>query len=337
MTTQKTKPLVAVIGTGGTISTLARHPLDYVEYADGAPNIEVNSLLELVPEVAEQAEIRPVSFGTATSSRITPRDWLKLNDLVHRVAASDVPPHGIVIVHGTSTLEETAYFLDLSLKTDVPVVVVGSQRPLGTLSTDAPLNLVNAVRAAASPNARGLGVLVLMNGDIQGAREVTKCSNYRLEAFRSPELGILGYADADGTIVFYRAPTRRHAPDAEFDVRGARELPRVDITYSYAGSDGTAVEALVDAGARGIVCASLPPGVLAGGERDAVAAARRKGVLIVVSSRALGGRVLSRESLRRHGIVAADNLSPQKARILLMLGLTVTGDSQEIQRMFDEY
>ena len=337
MTTQKSRPLVAVIGTGGTISTLARDRFDYVEYADGAAKLDVNSLLELVPEVAEQAEIRRVSFSAVSSSKIAPRDWLELNDLVHRVAAVDVPPHGIVIIHGTSTLEETAYFLDLSLKTDVPVLMVGAQRPLGTLSSDAPLNLVNAVRVAASPNAKGLGVLVLMNDEIQGAREVTKCSNYRLEAFRTPELGMLGYADADGAIVFYRSPKRRHAPDTEFDVRGVRQLPRIDITYSYAGIDGTAVEALVDAGARGIVCAALPPGILAGGELDAVVAARRRGVLIVVSSRALGGRVLSRESLRRHRIVTADNLSPQKARILLMLGLTVTEDPREIQRMFDEY
>ena len=182
------------------------------------------------------------------------------------------------------------------------------------MSSDAALNLLNAVRVAASPAARGLGVLTLLNDEIQAAREVTKTSTFRLEAFQTPDLGMLGYADADGEVAIYRRPTRRHAPATEFDVDGLDDLPRVDITYSYAGMDGTAARAAVAAGARGIVSASLAPGLFAEGEKDALLEARRQGVVVVQSSRVLSGRVLDRVWLNEHGILTADNLNPQKAR-----------------------
>jgi L-asparaginase len=205
------------------------------------------------------------------------------------------------------------------------------------LSSDAGLNLLNAVRVAGSREARGLGVLLLLNDEIQSARDVTKSSTLRLEAFRSHDLGMLGYADPDGRVAIYRRPTRRHAPDTEFDVRGRTELPRVDIAASYAGADETAIRAFVAAGARAIVSAALPPGVVTPAETEALLEARKRGVLIVMSSRAGSGRVLPRTVLRRQDLVVADNLTPQKARILAMLALTRTNDPGEVQRIFDEY
>ncbi len=333
---EPTRRRVAVIGTGGSISIVGRHNLDLFEYGDFGQVLEADELLARVPEVATVADVTPVRFRALPSTRVGPADWLELNEVVHQVAAGEAP-HGIVITHGTATLEETAYFLNLTLKVDLPVVVVGAQRPPTGLSTDTALNLVNAVRVAAAPQARDLGVLVLLNDEIQAAREVTKGSTFRLEAFRSHDLGLLGYADPDGRVAIYRAPTRRHAPNTVFDVRGRSELPRVDIVYSYAGSDGAAVKALVEAGAQGIVSAGLAPGMTTPEERRALIEARRQGVVVVQSTRAGSGRVIRGVKMRERSIVAADNLNPQKARILLALALTVTRDRREIERVFGEY
>jgi L-asparaginase len=331
------KPRVALIGTGGTISSIGRDSLDLWEYMDTGVKAEPDELLVRFPEAADVAEIVPVRFRAMSSAAVGPADWLALDAAVHAAVARDAPLDGVVITHGTATLEETAYFLGLTLKSDATVVVVGSQRPASGLSSDAGLNLLNALRVAGAPAARGLGVLVLLNDEIQAAREVTKSSTLRLETFRSPDVGMLGYADPDGRVVIYRKPARRHAPATEFDVRGRTELPRVDIAYSYAGADGAAIEAFVAAGARGIVSASLAPGVTTGAETEALRSARRRGIVVVMSSRAGSGRVLPRRTLREGGFVVADNLNPQKARVLAMLALTRTEDPTEIQRMFDEY
>jgi len=331
------KPRVALIGTGGTISSIGRGSLDVWEYMDTSRKAEPDELLHRFPEVAEAAEIVTVRFRAVGSTAIGPAYWLELDAAVHAAVAREAPLDGVVITHGTATLEETAYFLNLTLKVDVPVVVVGAQRPATGLSSDAAMNLLNAVRVAGAPAARGLGVLVLLNDEIQAAREVTKASTLRVETFRSHDLGMLGYADPDGRIAIYRKPTRRHAPGTEFDVRGRTELPRVDIVASYAGADGAAIDAFVAAGARAIVSASLPPGVTTPAESDALLQARRRGVLIVLSSRAGSGRVLPRTVLRERGFVVADNLNPQKARVLAMLALTRTDDPVEVQRLFDEY
>lgn len=337
MTSSNLKPRVAVIGAGGTISTEGRHSLDLVEYPDFGRKLEVGELLSRFGELRDSADLVPVPFRAVSSSAIGPREWLELNELVHRTVAGHASLDGIVITHGTATLEETAYFLNLTLKVDLPVVLVGAQRPANALSSDAAMNLHNAIQVAAAPASRGLGVLVLLNDEIQAAREVTKTSTFRLEAFRSPDLGMLGYADSDGRVVFYRAPTRRHAPDTAFDVRGQPALPRVDIAYSYAGSDGSAIKAFADAGAEAIVCASLPPGLVTPGEREAQLEARERAVVVVQSSRAGSGRIIAGSRMREAGIVAADNLNPQKARVLAMLALTVSRDPAEIQQLFETY
>jgi L-asparaginase len=331
------RPRVAVIGTGGSISFVARFPLDLFEYGDYARIQQVDELLATVPELDAEIATVPVPFRAISSTKVATADWLELNEVVHRTIDGDPGLAGVVITHGTATLEETAYFLNLTLKVDLPVVLVGAQRPTGGLSSDAPINLLNACRTAAAPAARGLGVLVVLNDQIQAAREVTKTSTFRLETFRSPDVGILGHADPDGRVVIYRRPTRRSTTATEFDVRGRSDLPRVDIAYSYAGSDGTAIDAFVSAGARAVVIASLAPGKLTPEEKRAAARALRANVAVIVSTRAGSGRVVERAQLREQGHVAADDLNPQKARVLAMLGLTQSSDRDELQRIFDEY
>jgi len=222
------------------------------------------------------------------------------------------------------------------LKVPVPVVVVGSQRPASALSTDAGLNLVNAVRVAASEEARGLGALVLLNDEIQAAREVTKTSTGRMQTFRSADFGVLGQADGD-RLAWYRKPLRRLAPDTEFDIRGLAALPRVDVAYTYAGADGTAVRAFIAAGAKGIIAAGFAPGFVTPADAAALAEARAVGIITMQSTRAGSGRVFPTTRLREANMLTADNLTPQKARILLALALTVTTDPAAITRIFATY
>lgn len=332
-----TKPKVAVIGTGGTITSLsANGPLDLFEYTSSGRMLQADEMVERYKEVREVADVIPIRFKAVPSTALAYPEWKQLVIAADKAVAEHPGLAGIVVLHGTATLEETAYALNLTAKVGVPIVVVGAQRPASALSGDAGLNLVNAVRVAGSPKSRGLGVLVCLNDEIQAAREVTKTSTSRLQTFRSPDFGALGHADGD-TIAYYRQPMRRRAPDTEFDVRGLDALPRVDIAYSYAGDDGTAVRAFIAAGAKGIVMAAFAPGLLSPPEMDAAKAAVAAGVTVVLSSRAGSGRTFSPAKVREAGFISADNLTPQKARILLALALTRTGDPDEIKRMFGEY
>jgi L-asparaginase len=198
------------------------------------------------------------------------------------------------------------------------------------------MNLVNAVRVAASPAASGMGVLVVLNDEIHAAREVTKTATYRLQTFRTPDFGVLGHADGDA-VAFYRAPLRRRAPDTEFDIRKVGELPRVDIAYAYAGADDTAVGTFVQAGAKGIVSAGFAPGFAPPGQFEALKEAAAHGVVVVQCTRAGSGRTFRSTRLADAGFLIADNLNPQKARILLAVALTVTHDLEEIARIFRTY
>jgi L-asparaginase len=330
------KPTIAVIGTGGTISSLADDSLEVLDYPETGRKMEPADAIARVPEAARFAELDPLPFRAVGSTRIAPRDWIELAQLIMRSARDKPRLRGFVVLHGTATLEETAYFLHLVLKTDKPVVLVGAQRPASALSSDAGMNFVAAVRTALAAEACGMGVLVVLNDEIHSARDATKTSTYRLQTFQSSDAGPLGYVDGDG-VYFYGAPRRRHTLDTAFAVDDLPELPRVDIAYSYAGADGCAVDAFVAAGARGIVSAGLPPGLTAPPERAALERATQAGVVVVQSSRAGSGRVAPRTYLKSHGMVGGDNLNPQKARVLLSLALTRTRDAGDIQELFDTH
>ena len=329
-------PKVAFIGTGGTISSIGVGPLDILDYTANETMMQADAMVARVPVLAEVADIVPVKFRAVPSHRIYFPEWRELVLLCDRLVAEIPDLAGIVIGHGTASLEETAWFLNLTLKVDLPVVLVGSQRPASALSTDSDMNLVNAVRVAATPAARGLGVLVMLNDEIHAAREVTKTSTFRLQTFRTPDFGVLGHADGDA-VAFYRAPLRTSAPRTEFDIRGLDTLPRVDIVYAYTGSDGTAVRAFVEAGAQGIVSAGFAPGMPGVVDEEALREAVAKGVVVVQSTRAGSGRTFAGKSARQAGFLIADNLNPQKARLLLALALTVTRDPAEIRRIFATY
>ena len=328
-------PRIAVIGTGGTISSLGASSLDILDYPDFGQKLGCEALLARFPETRLVADPLPITFRQVGSTEIGPNDWIELRALIHRMAREAPTIAGFVIPHGTATIEETAFFLNLTLATSQPVVVVGAQRPASALGTDAGMNLVNALRVAGSADARGRGVLVVLNDEIHAARDVVKTSTYRLQTFRSVDFGALGHADGDG-VHFYRAPTRPHMPDTPFAGLELATLPRVEIIYSYAGADGALVDAAVAAGAHGIVSAGFAPGSPTPEQRSAFERAAKSGIVVVQCSRA-SGRVAPRRRLRESGIVAGEDFSPQKARILLMLALSTTSDITRIQPLFQIY
>jgi L-asparaginase len=330
------KPKVAFVGTGGTIASLGAGPLDLQDYGAAGNVMHADAILARWPETALVADVIAVPYRNIPSTAIDFTDWQALVALCDRLVQEHADLAGIVIGHGTATLEETAYMLGLTLKVPVPVVLVGAQRPSSALSSDAGMNLVNAIRVAASPDSRGMGVLVVLNDEIHAAREVTKTATLRLQTFRTPDFGVLGHADGDA-VAYYRRPLRRHTPDTEFDIRGLPGLPRVDIAYAYAGGDGTAVRAFVAAGAQGIVSAGFAPGFSPPGDFAALKEAVAQGVVVVQCTRAGSGRTYRNTRLRDAGILIADNLNPQKARILLSLALTVTRQPAEIERIFRTY
>ena len=329
-------PRVAVIGTGGTISSLGASSLDVLDYPDFGQKLTSEALLERFPETQLAAQPVPVTFRQVGSTAIGPADWLELRALIHRIARDDPAIAGFVIPHGTATLEETAFFLNLTLGVDRPVVLVGAQRPASALGSDAGMNLYNALRVAGAAESRGKGVLVVLNDEIHAARDVVKASTYRVQTFRSLDFGALGHVDGDGPH-YYRAPLKAHMPDTPFAARDIAALPRVDIVYSYAGADRALVDAAVAAGAKGLVSAGFAPGTPSPAQQEAFIEAAKSGVVVVQCSRAFTGRIAPRRRLRETGIVAGEDFSPQKARILLALLLTTTADIGEIQAGFQRY
>ncbi len=336
--TEPELPLVWVLSTGGTISGRGATSTSLADYRSGAFLGE--ELVNAVPEIQKVARVKVEQIANVSSTDITVAHWLTLAKRINAIFESDPMTAGVVITHGTNTLEETAYFLNLTVKHDRPVVLVGSMRPATAISADGPLNLLNAVRTAASTEARGKGVLVVLNDEINGARDVTKTNTYRVETFKTPELGLLGYVDADA-VVLYRASLKRHTSRSEFDVSALTSLPQVDILYSYVQPSPVMAQALVAGGARGIVFAGTGAGLISTVERESL-----KPILalppdvrpaIVRSNRTGNGRVIAQREYDAMGIVPADNLNPQKARILLMLALTKTKDPAQVARMFSEY
>lgn len=334
---QQDKPALARVHLFTGVGTLPRNPknrLEFLRYATtGEPRLTGKELIEKIPEVNQFARVSVESDEFIGFD--TPQELKSLSERMSaRLKDSDIA--GVVFTHGTNTIEETAYFMNLTVRSEKPVVIVGAQRPFSTLSSDAPLNLLNAIRVAADPASRGKGTLVMLNDEINAARDVTKANTYRLETFQSRELGILGYADPD-RIVFYRAPTRKHTTQSQFDLTRITDIPKVAILYSYTGDDGDLAKAAVAAGAKGLVIAGTGAGHTQNARKVLKELTDMTGVIVVRSARVGAGRVVRDDNWQEPGFVAADNLSPQKARILLQLALTMTTKPDEIQRMFDEY
>lgn len=329
-------PRVIVLSTGGTIAGRGSSSTSLSEYKAG--EVLGSQLVEAVPEIRQYADVRVEQIVNIGSTNLGIAHWLQLARRIDEIFSTDPAVSGVVITHGTNTMEETAYFLHLTVRHDRPIVLVGAQRPSTAISADGPLNLLSAVRTAASTEARGKGAMIVMNDEINGARDVTKSNTYRAETFRSGELGFLGYVDAD-KVCFYRASTKRHTARSEFDIAGLTELPKVAILYSYLEPETAPIGALADAGVEGIVVAGTGAGGLTDAERATIRtlAAQGRRPVIVRASRTGNGRVIARGEYDAEGMVAGDNLNPQKCRILLMLALTKTRDLEEIRRMFGEY
>ena len=331
------RPIVRVIGTGGSIAGVGPDRMDFILYPEIGDHITIQQSLDRVPEIQDIAEVRSEDLISVGSTAIGAAEWLGLARRINQIFRDEPDVAGVAITHGTATLEETSYFLHLTVKSTKPVVITGAMRPPTALSTDSDLNLLDAVRTAGCPEAAGLGVLTVLNNEIQCGRDVTKASTFRVETFRPNELGFLGYADSDGKVVFYRAPLRRHTVDTPFVVDDMTTLPRIDIVYSYAGADGLLVDAVRANRSDGLILAgfgggSFPPAVI-----DAAVKLVEDGIPVVLASRSTAGRVIMTPKKEEQGFIVSDNLLPQKARVLLMLGLTVTQDRHELQQLFYDY
>ncbi|AKN68338.1 L-asparaginase [Herbaspirillum seropedicae] len=328
-------PNVVILATGGTIAGTGATTTTTVGYT--AAKVGVDALIAAVPELKKVANVRGEQVMQIASENMNNDAWLKLGKRVNTLLAqSDVD--GIVITHGTDTIEETAYFLDLVVKSKKPVVIVGAMRPSTAISADGPINLYNAVLLAGSKEAIGKGVLVTLNDQINAGREVTKTNTSTLDTFKTPELGFLGYIQGSKPY-FYRQSTRKNTVDTPFDIMNLDKLPQVDIVYGYANMNPIALNAFVAAGAQGIIHAGVGDGSLNNTVVPSLTEARKKGVVIVRSSR-VGQGIVARNGEAdddKLDFVVSDTLNAQKARILLMLALTKTTDTKEIQKMFWEY
>jgi len=325
-------PTVVVLSTGGTIAS--KHDSAKGGYV---PALSGEDLVSGIPAIKKIAQIQVEQISNIPSDEITPEIWVRLAGRVNELLAKDEIT-GIVVTHGTDTLEETAYFLDLTMISTKPVILVGAQRPASDPDSDGPRNLLDAIRVAVASEAVGKGAMVVMNGQINAARDVTKTNTSQVETFRSLEFGALGVVDEE-KVRFYRVPVRRQT----FPLESRTQLGRIDIVSSYAGADGLVIRSLVRTGSvKGLVIAGLGLGGVPSSMFDAIQEARSGGIPVVISTRVPSGRIFplgaakgSALTLRQIGCVLADNLSPQKARILLMLALTKAHDTGALQQYFD--
>jgi L-asparaginase len=326
---------IVILGTGGTIAGTATCNTETLEYTSAA--IAVTELIALLPALNKVANVTGEQIAQIDSADMTQELWLLLAKRINELLASN-QVDGIVVTHGTDTLEETAYFLNLVIKSEKPVVVVGAMRPATAISTDGPMNLYNAVSLAASNEAFGHGVMVCLNDTINSSRDVTKTNTLLQDTFKAPELGYLGYIQR-GQPYFYRLASRKHTIHSEFDVDGLTSLPPVDIIYGYVDCKDFLVEAAVQAGVKGLVFAGVGNGSMSATLEKAFAKVQRKGIVVVRSTRVSNGIVTRNGAVDddHYNFVVSDTLNPQKARILLMLSLTRTQDPQEIQHMFWRY
>ena len=325
---------VVVLATGGTIAGAAASDVQ-AGYKSGQLGVE--QLLAAVPQTKTLASLRGEQISNIGSQDMNDDVWLKLARRVNELTAMP-NVNGVVITHGTDTIEETAYFLNLVVKSNKPVVLTAAMRPSTALSADGPLNFYNAVAVAASKEAAGRGVLVVVNDWIHGAASLTKTNTTAVQTFLSPVSGLIGTV-AYGTIEWYRGPVGKHTTTSEFSLDGVTTLPRVDIIMAYENMDGALINAAAAAGARGLVIAGVGNGNMTQAAVTALAAQAKKGVVSVRSSRVATGQVGRNVELDddKLGFVASLGLNPQKSRVLLRLALTKTSDLKQIQRYFDEY
>lgn len=331
---QAAKPHVVVLATGGTIAGAGASAANSATYA--AAKVPVDKLLAGLPELANVAKVSGEQVFQIASESFTNEHLLRLGQRVSALTKqADVD--GIVITHGTDTLEETAYFLHLTVRTNKPIVVVGSMRPGTALSADGALNLYDAVSVAASKDAAGKGVLVTMNDEIQSGRDVHKHINIKTEAFKS-QWGPLGMV-VEGKNYWFRAPVKRHTMQSEFNIDDIKALPAVDIVYGYGNMNTTGIEAYGKAGVKALIHAGTGNGSVAAQAVESLKAMRAAGVQIIRSARVPDGFVLrnAEQPDDKYDWVVAHDLRPQKARILAMVALTKTQDSKELQRIFWEY
>ncbi|WP_028402213.1 asparaginase [Ectobacillus panaciterrae] len=333
---KKKSPEIKILATGGTIAGTGSTSTQTTGYRAGV--LTPDKLLEAVPSLKDIANIsteQVASIDSGTSN--TNAMMVKLAKEVQKTL-DDPKCDGVVITHGTDTMEETAYFLNLTVHSEKPIVMVGSMRPSTALSADGPLNLYNAVALASSKEAYDKGVLISMNGKIGNARDIFKTSTTDVDAFNNPELGILGYMQ-DGKPYFYNLPVKKHTKGSEFDIRNITEdnLPRVDIVYSHANDDRVLVDAVVAAGAKGIIHAGTGNGSVHEKTLPGLQDAVKKDVVVVRDTRVPEGMVTHEQIDIDDHFVNSNNINPQKARILLMLALTKTKDPNKIQEYFNEY
>lgn len=329
---------VHVIATGGTISYSVPGRLDFVDYATTGMQTDASTLLERVPELEAIAEVSVEQLfqEDGVTRSVGPSEWITIAARCSELFDSDDELDGIVVTHGSVAAEETAYFLNLVIKDKRPVVVTAAQRPSGAMGSDAETNLYDAVRVAASRDARGKGVLIVLNNEIHAAREATKGSTYRLEAYLPNDLGYLGYADPD-RICFYSAPTRRHTFNSEFNIPSWNRIPWIEVLYVHSASDERSVQRLVHEELDGIIIAAMGAGAMTPKMQMAMAQISHLEIPVVLSSRVGAGRVIRSAAMKRDGYITADNLNPQKARILLSLAIGHSYGREQLQRIFDEY
>jgi L-asparaginase len=333
-TAQDKKPNITILATGGTIAGAAASGTQ-AAYTSGA--VMIDAMVAAVPGIKDLATIKGEQISNVGSQDMTLDIMLTLAKRINALLAQqDVD--GIVITHGTDTMEETAFFLNLVVKSDKPVVMVGSMRPSTAVSADGPLNLFDAVAVAADPNAKRRGVLVVMNDWIHGAHSLTKTSTTAVQTFMSPLRGLVGVSTY-GKNDFYNTPHWKHTTGSEMDVANVTKLPRVDILYAYDDMAPDLIDASVANGAKGIVIAGVGNGNMNKASLEAAARAAKKGVVIVRSSRVVTGAVGRNVEVNddEMNFVASDELNPQKSRILLMLALVKPRTAAEIQNLFYTY
>ncbi|EDJ8744864.1 L-asparaginase [Campylobacter jejuni] len=330
---KKAKSRIAILGTGGTIAGFIDSTIATTGYAAGAIDIDV--LIKAVPQIRDLADISWEQIANIDSSNMCDEIWLRLAKKIAKLFAEGID--GVVITHGTDTMEETAYFLNLTIKSDKPVVLVGAMRPSTAISADGPKNLYNAVALVVNKEAKNKGVMVAINDKILSARGVVKTHSLNVDAFSSPDFGDLGYI-VDGKVFFYNNVTKAHTKNAPFDVSKLTSLPKVDILYSYSNDgSGVAAKALFEHGTKGIVVAGSGAGSIHKNQKDVLKELLKKGLKVVVSSRVVAGCVAVSDSDEKLGFISAEDLNPQKARVLLILALTKTSDPKKIQEYFLKY